>query len=44
MTLQGWFQIALFAAIIFALTKPVGLYLYRVFEGKPLLPRLERAP
>ena len=43
MTLQGWFQIAIFAAIIFALTKPVGLYLYRVFEGKPLLPRLERA-
>jgi len=43
MTFNGWLQIAVFAAIIFALTKPVGLYLYRVYEGKPLLPRFERA-
>ena len=41
MTVNGWIQILLFAAIIFALTKPLGGYMYRVFEGdlQPL-PRL----
>ncbi|MCE9636009.1 MAG: potassium-transporting ATPase subunit KdpA [Planctomycetes bacterium] len=47
MTVQGWIQIALFTAAVFALTKPVGAYLYRVLETeeRPLpsiLGRLER--
>jgi K+-transporting ATPase ATPase A chain len=33
MTANGWLQIGLFALVIFALTKPVGLYMFRVFEG-----------
>jgi potassium-transporting ATPase potassium-binding subunit len=33
MTVQGWLQIGLFALIVLAITKPLGLYLYRVFEG-----------
>src|ERR1051325_175252 len=38
MTVNGWIQILLFALIIFAVTKPLGIYMYRVFEGdqKPL--------
>ena len=41
MTANGWIQILLYMAIIFAVTKPLGNYMYRVFEGdrKPL-PRL----
>jgi K+-transporting ATPase ATPase A chain len=41
MTVNGWIQILLFAAIIFALIKPLGAYMFRVFEGdhQPL-PRL----
>ena len=41
MTLNGWIQILFFALLIFAITKPLGLYMFRVFEGdqKPL-PRL----
>jgi potassium-transporting ATPase potassium-binding subunit len=41
MTLNGWIQIGLFFLVILALTKPLGVYMYRVFEGeqKPL-PRL----
>lgn len=48
MTVYGWIQIALYFLVILALTRPVGHYLYAVFEGerKPL-PRvfgaLERA-
>jgi len=34
MTLNGWLQIGLFSLAILALTKPVGLYLHRVFEGE----------
>ena len=34
MTANGWIQIGLYALVIFALTKPVGIYLYRVFEGE----------
>jgi len=34
MTLIGWFQIALFAGIIWLLTKPFGTFMYRVFEGE----------
>ncbi|NVJ26982.1 potassium-transporting ATPase subunit KdpA [Myxococcus sp. AM011] len=33
MTLIGWSQIVLFFALLLALTKPLGLYLFRVFEG-----------
>ncbi|HSD18695.1 MAG TPA: potassium-transporting ATPase subunit KdpA [Anaeromyxobacter sp.] len=32
MTASGWLQIALYALVILALTKPLGLYLHRVFE------------
>ncbi len=32
MTAVGWFQIAVFLAIILAITKPVGVYLARVFN------------
>jgi K+-transporting ATPase ATPase A chain len=42
-TLVGWLQIAVFFALVVATTKPIGLYLFRVFEGdRPLLPRVER--
>jgi K+-transporting ATPase ATPase A chain len=33
MTLIGWAQILLYALVIFALTKPLGIYMYRVLEG-----------
>ncbi|XXF78326.1 potassium-transporting ATPase subunit KdpA [Myxococcaceae bacterium GXIMD 01537] len=33
MTLVGWLQTLLFFALLLALTKPVGAYLFRVFEG-----------
>ncbi|NBD09668.1 potassium-transporting ATPase subunit KdpA [Corallococcus silvisoli] len=33
MTLIGWLQILLFFAAVLALTKPVGLYLFHVFES-----------
>jgi potassium-transporting ATPase potassium-binding subunit len=33
MTLIGWLQILLFSALVLALTKPVGLYLFHVFEA-----------
>src|SRR3984957_9961342 len=47
MTLNGWIQIALFGAIIIALTKPLGGYMTRVFNGErtflsPLLRPVER--
>ena len=34
MTAIGWLQAAVFFAIVLALTKPTGLYLVRVFEGR----------
>jgi K+-transporting ATPase ATPase A chain len=34
MTAIGWIQIILFCAIIVALTKPLGLYMTRVFNGE----------
>ena len=41
MTVNGWIQILLYAAVIFAVTKPLGNYMYRVFEGdRQPLPRL----
>jgi K+-transporting ATPase ATPase A chain len=47
MTLNGWIQIALFSAIIIALTKPLGGYMTRVFNGdrtflSPLFRPIER--
>ncbi|MEN3210215.1 potassium-transporting ATPase subunit KdpA [Methylorubrum populi] len=47
MTLIGWFQIALFCAVVLALVKPLGSYMTRVFAGErtilsPLLAPIER--
>src|SRR5437867_8882873 len=47
MTLLGITQILIFFALIFALTKPVGAFMYRVFEGQrtflhPILRPVER--
>jgi K+-transporting ATPase ATPase A chain len=33
MTLIGWLQILLFFGLVLAVTKPLGTYLFRVFEG-----------
>jgi K+-transporting ATPase ATPase A chain len=41
MSINGWLQILLFCAIIVALTRPIGGYLFAVFEsGRPPLPRV----
>jgi len=47
MTINGWLQIIVFFLVIVAITRPIGVYLFRVFEGdrQPLprtLGRLER--
>jgi K+-transporting ATPase ATPase A chain len=47
MTGNGWFQILLFFCVILLITKPMGVYLYRVFERKstwldPVLRPIER--
>jgi len=47
MTLLGFAQIVIFFLIVLALTKPVGLFMYRVFEGQrtflhPILRPIER--
>ena len=47
MTANGWFQILLFFSIILVLTKPVGVYMARVFDREktfvdPLFRPLER--
>src|ERR1700687_5016398 len=46
MTAIGWIQIAVFALVIFLITKPLGIYLFKVFEGPQPLPavlgRIER--
>ncbi|WCP15091.1 Potassium-transporting ATPase potassium-binding subunit [Sphingobium sp. AntQ-1] len=34
MTLQGWLLIAAFVGILLALTKPVGLWLFALYEGR----------
>jgi K+-transporting ATPase ATPase A chain len=36
MTLNGFLQIALFFSVLLLLTKPRGLYMARVYEGRPL--------
>ena len=48
MTAIGWIQIALYCAIIIAITKPLGGYMTRVFTGgrtllSPVLRPVERA-
>src|SRR5262245_39620845 len=48
MTAIGWLQILVFALVVALLAKPLGVYLFRVFEGeRQPLPRvfgpLERA-
>ena len=48
MTINGWVQIALYALLVTACVKPLGLYMARVFEGKrtplsPVLRPIERA-
>jgi K+-transporting ATPase ATPase A chain len=48
MTINGWLQIALFSAIVIALTRPFGGYMTRVFAGErtlltPVLRPVERA-
>ena len=41
MTPNGWLQIGLFALLVLLLTKPVGIWLYRVFETRARpLPRV----
>jgi K+-transporting ATPase ATPase A chain len=41
MTANGWMQIGLFALVVFAITKPLGLYMFQVFEGeRQPLPRV----
>ena len=47
MTLIGWFQILLFFALVLALTKPFGTFMFKVFEGQrtwltPIFGPLER--
>ncbi len=47
MTSIGWIQIALYCAVVIALTKPLGLYMTRVFTGErtflsPVLRPIER--
>ena len=34
MTANGWFQIALFLALILVITKPLGVFMARVFNGE----------
>ena len=43
MSAPGLLQLVVFCGLIAAITRPLGAYLFRVFEGAPLLPRLERA-
>ena len=33
MTANGWFQILFFSAVLLAVTKPVGIYVLRVYDG-----------
>jgi len=47
MTLNGWIQIALFFIVLFAVTKPLGVFMTRVFAGEktfldPVLRPIER--
>src|SRR4051812_49199922 len=47
MTANGWFQILLFLAVVFLITKPIGIFLTRVFNRErtfldPVLRPIER--
>jgi K+-transporting ATPase ATPase A chain len=47
MTANGWFQIGVYVAVLLAVTKPLGVYMARVFSGQktfmdPALRPLER--
>jgi K+-transporting ATPase ATPase A chain len=46
MSIQAWLQAALFVALVALVTRPLGAYMFRVFEGAPplrsTLGRLER--
>src|ERR1700688_3689757 len=47
MTINGWLQIFIFLALIFAVTKPLGVFMTRVFAGErtfldPVLRPIER--
>ncbi len=47
MTLNGWLQILVFIALVFAVTKPLGIFMTRVFAGErtflnPVLRPIER--
>jgi len=47
MTANGWLQIAVFLALILAITKPLGIFMARVFNGErtfldPILRPIER--
>jgi len=47
MTTNGWMQIGLFLALILAITKPIGVFMARVFGGErtfldPVLRPIER--
>src|SRR5689334_9755157 len=48
MTLNGWLQIAVFAALVLATVKPLGIYMAHVFAGErtfmsPVLRPIERS-
>src|SRR5499427_2969146 len=48
MTINGWLQIFVFLALIFAVTKPLGIFMARVFSRErtfldPVLRPIERA-
>ncbi len=34
MTINGWMQIAVFLALILAITKPLGVFMAKVFSGE----------
>jgi K+-transporting ATPase ATPase A chain len=47
MTANGWLQIGLFFVVLFAITKPLGVFMARVFSGEktfldPVLRPIER--
>ena len=48
MTANGWIQIAIFCAVVIAVTRPLGGYMTRIFNGdrtllSPILRPVERA-
>jgi potassium-transporting ATPase potassium-binding subunit len=48
MTVNGWLQLALYSLAIVALTRPIGIFMFRVLEGErhplsPILGPVERA-